>query len=146
MPSSQLDPKVWGPHFWFFLHTLAMNYPLRPNTITKKKYYDLIHNIPIFLPVESNMSSFSKLLDKYPVSPYLDSRDSFIRWIHHIHNKINEMLEKPKIPLNQFYTLYYEHYKPNNEKMKDFYKIRGQIIYICVIILLIVFIYYIFHF
>ena len=32
-----LDPKIWGPHYWFFLHTIAMSYPLRPNAVTKKK-------------------------------------------------------------------------------------------------------------
>ena len=32
----QLDPNVWGPHFWFFLHTLAISYPHHPNAVTKK--------------------------------------------------------------------------------------------------------------
>ena len=22
-----LDPKIWGPHYWFFLHTVAITYP-----------------------------------------------------------------------------------------------------------------------
>jgi hypothetical protein len=38
----------------------------------------------------------------------LDNRDSFIKWVHFIHNKINEKLEKPIIPLNQFYINYYD--------------------------------------
>ena len=84
-----LEPKVWGPHYWFFLHTIAMSYPHRPNSVTKKKYYDFIQNIPLFIPVESFSTRFSNLLDEYPVSPYLDSRDSFIRWMWFIHNKIN---------------------------------------------------------
>ena len=37
-----LDPKIWGPHYWFFLHTIALNYPLYPNDISKRKYYDVI--------------------------------------------------------------------------------------------------------
>ena len=36
-----LDPTIWGPHYWFFLHTIAMTYPIRPNDVTKKKYYEL---------------------------------------------------------------------------------------------------------
>ena len=40
---------------------------------------------------------FSKLLDKYPVTPYLDSRDMFLRWIHFIHNRVNITLGKPEI-------------------------------------------------
>ncbi len=139
--TTTLDPKIWGPHYWFMLHTIAMTYPLRPNTVTKKKYYDFIHNIPIFLPVESNSTYFSKLLDKYPLVPYLDSRDSFIRWIHHIHNKINEHLEKPKITLGQFYSSYYDAYKPKNIKLMEYYKLRSKIIYLFIVIILIIIIY-----
>ena len=32
-----LDPKIWGPRYWFVLQTIAMNYPLYPNNISKKK-------------------------------------------------------------------------------------------------------------
>jgi hypothetical protein len=85
----QFDPTVWGPHFWFFLHTIAMAYPHHPNSVSKKKYYELIMNIPLFIPIESMGNDFSKLLDEYPVTAYLDSRDSLIRWMHFIHNKIN---------------------------------------------------------
>ena len=41
-----LDPKIWGPHYWFVLHTIALTYPLTPNDTTKKKYYDFFHNLP----------------------------------------------------------------------------------------------------
>ena len=33
-----LDPKIWGPQYWFVLHTIALNYPLYPNETIKKKY------------------------------------------------------------------------------------------------------------
>ena len=89
-----LSPEVWGPHYWFFLHTVALTYPHRPNDITKKKFYEFIQNLPLFMPIEETASEFTKLLDKYPVQPYLDSRDAFVRWVHFIHNKVNERLEK----------------------------------------------------
>ena len=129
----QLDPTVWGPHFWFFLHTLAMSYPHHPNAITKKKYYELIQNLPLFIPVEAMGNNFGKLLDEYPITAYLDSRDSLIKWMHFIHNKINEKLEKPKISLNDFYFRYYEEYKPRDIKMKEYYRWKEKIIYILVV-------------
>ena len=128
-----LDPTVWGPWYWGFLHTIAMSYPHHPNDVTKKKYYELIQNLPLFIPVETIGTDFSKLIDQYPITPYLDSRDSFIRWTHFIHNKINERLEKPKITLNEFYMQYYDKYKPKDIKMKEHYKWKEQIIYILVI-------------
>ena len=41
MSSVYLDPKIWGPHYWFFIHTVAMTYPVRPNAITKKSTMNL---------------------------------------------------------------------------------------------------------
>ena len=139
-----LDPNIWGPHYWFFLHTVAMTYPHYPNTITKKKYYEFIQNIPLFIPVEQISTEFSKLLDKYPITPYLDNRDSFIRWTHFIHNKINQKLEKPEISLNTFFTSYYDAYKPKHTKMNEYYKIREKLIYVGLIILIVGSIYYLY--
>jgi len=143
--SVYLDPKVWGPHYWFFLHTVAMTYPHHPNTVTKKKYYEFIQNIPLFIPVEEISGEFSKLIDKYPIAPYLDNRDSLVRWVHFIHNKINEKLEKPTMTLNEFFLKYYEQYKSKDVKLAEYYKIRGKIIYIFIIILIIATIYYLYN-
>lgn len=141
---TNLDPKIWGPHYWFFLHTIAMSYPIHPNAVTKKKYYDFVQNIPLFIPIESMAGEFSKLLDQYPVQPYLDNKESFIRWMWFIHNKINIKLEKPQISLNDFYVKYYEEYKPINEKMSEYYKIRGKLIYSSIIISIFGGIYYLY--
>jgi hypothetical protein len=130
----QLDPNIWGPHYWFFLHTLAISYPHHPNSVTKKKYYELIQNLPLFIPIESIGNDFIKLLDEYPVTAYLDNRESLIKWMHFIHNKINEKLEKPKISINEFYLRYYEEYKPKDIKMKEHYRWREKIIYTFVVL------------
>jgi hypothetical protein len=137
-----LDPTIWGPHYWFFLHTLTMTYPKNPNATNKKKYYEFIQNLPLFIPVEKISGEFTKLLSKYPVAPYLDNRETFIRWMHFIHNKINEKLEKPKISLNDFYIDYYEHYKPKNTKLLEYYKIKEKVINVFVILMILGTIYY----
>ena len=122
-----LDPNVWGPHYWFFLHTISMTYPHHPNAVTKKKYYEFIQNLPLFIPVEAMSGELSKLIDQYPITPYLDNRESFIRWVWFIHNKINKKLEKPELSLSAFYTKYYESYKPNNLKLAEYYKLREKL-------------------
>ena len=146
----QYDSVIWGPHMWFFLHTISLCYPLRPNAVTKKKYYDFVQNIPLFIPVERMSSHFSKLLDEYPVTPYLDNRESFVRWVWFIHNKINEMLEKPQLSFNDFYIQYHETYKPADEKImeqlkrKEFYKIKEKVIFGVLLIVLFGAIYYLY--
>jgi hypothetical protein len=140
-----LDPRVWGPHYWHFLHTIALTYPNNPNAITKKKYYEFINSLPLFLPIESMSSDFSKLLNLYPVQPYLDNRESFVKWVWFIHNKINEKLEKPKISLNDFYVNYYEQYKSIDEKIKQTSKMKQKIIYTSIVVTIGGLIYYLYE-
>ena len=133
-----LDPHVWGPHYWFFLHTLAISYPIKPNDVTKKKYYTFIHNLPLFIPVNEIGNSFSKMLDKYPVKPYLDSRKSFIKWMHFIHNKINILCNKDEITLDEAMEQYYNNYKPKQNKNIEEKKHREKLIFIGIMFLLII--------
>lgn len=111
-----LDPKIWGPHYWFVLHTIALSYPIKPNETIRKKFYDFYQNLPLFLPIEEIGNNFSKFLDKYPVTPYLESRQSLVRWTHFIHNKINKALNLPTLTMEQAMSSYYESYKPREVK------------------------------
>jgi len=137
------NPDVWGPHYWFFLHTIAHSYPEYPNAVSKRKYYDLIQNMPLFIPVSEIGNKFSQLLDRYPVSPYLDNRESFIRWVHFIHNKINEILGKEEISLLESEDRYFSEYKPKPILLTNMLKIRKHII-VMVLILLISFLIYVY--
>ncbi len=123
-----LEPTVWGPFYWFVLHTIALSYPANPNVVVKRKYYDFIQNLPLFLPISEIGNKFSEFLDKYPVTPYLDSRESFIKWMHFIHNKINIYLGLPEKTMEEAMVSYYEHYKPVEIKEEE----RNQHIkYLC---------------
>jgi hypothetical protein len=122
-----LNPEVWGPHYWFVLHTIAITYPERPNDVVKKKYYDFIHNLPLFMPVKEIGNGFSKMLDKYPVTPYLDSQSSFVKWMHFIHNKYNVALGKPELTMDESIIQYYELYKPKAVKEEEARKRREKI-------------------
>jgi hypothetical protein len=141
-PNFTFDPKIWGGHYWFMLHTIVMCYPLYPNSETKKKYYDFFHNLPLFIPNEQSSTYFTKLMQKYPIAPYLDNRKLLIKWLHFIHNKINISLEKPTISLHDFYAHYYEQYKSIPTKNKEFNRLKEKFIFFSVLFLLISVIYY----
>ena len=132
-----LNPKVWGPHYWFVLHTIANTYPLSPNDVTKKKYYDFIQNLPLFIPVPDIGNTFSRYLDRYPVTPYLDSRESMIKWVHFIHNKINIYLGKPEVTYYDAMDKYYDNYKIKKQKMREERKNKHKYIFGAVIFLLV---------
>ena len=135
------EPEVWGPHYWFFLHTVAESYPFRPTSVTKKKYYDLLINFPLFIPNQDIGNKFSQLLDKYPMSPYLDSRESFVRWVHFIHNKLNIQLGKEELSMPVALENYRNIYKPKKILLRETILTRKHIIHFIFIVLLLFIIY-----
>ncbi len=137
-------PEVWGPHYWFFLMTLAVSYPLKANETTKKKYYDFIINLPLFIPHPKIGNNFSALIDKYPVSPYLEGKDSFLKWVHFIHNKINIEIGKDEKTLTEALDIYYELYKPKEIIIREQVKYRKKLLFGGVTIILLLGSYYLY--
>ena len=131
-----LDPDIWGPHYWFMLHTTALNYPTHPNTTTKKKFYDFIHNLPLFIPHRDISDAFTNVLDKYPLTPYLENKKSFMKWMHFVHNHINKTLNKPPLDYYEAIDKYYNHYKPKRIIDVDTIKFRDKMIYVGLIVIL----------
>jgi hypothetical protein len=134
-------PDVWGPHYWFFLHTVAESYPVTPNAVTKRKYYDLIQNMPMFIPIQEMGNKMSEMLDKYPVTPYLDTKESFVRWVHFLHNKFNVLLGKEEMSLREALDKYRDQYKPKPVFLADVSHIRKHYIHFTLILCCLFFIY-----
>lgn len=84
------DIPDWLNHYFFVLHTIASHYPKVANAVTKKKYYTFIQDLPVLFPEPKLGDLIAKYLDKYPLTPYLDKREDFMKWHHFIHNKICE--------------------------------------------------------
>jgi len=97
---------------WFFLYTVAHTYPDSPNTVTKRKYYDFIQNLPLFIPNNDCSSHFSRILDQFPVTPYLDNKDSFSFWVHTTNNRLNAYVGEPEKTYLQHMDEYYQEYLP----------------------------------
>ena len=135
------EPTVWGPHYWFFLMTIALSYPESPNSVTKRKYYDFILNLPLFIPNAEIGNKFSGLLDKYPVSPYLDTRESFVKWVHFIHNKVNLITGKEEISYQHALDDYLREYLPKPIYLSEKIKVSKYYIFITFMMLCFLLIY-----
>jgi hypothetical protein len=137
------NPNIWGPNYWFFLHSIADCYPEYPTDIIKKKYYEFIQNLPIFIPNTHVSNDFCSFLDKYPVSPYLDNRESFKKWVFFIHNKMNSKLGKLTITYEDSNEILEKKYESKDIKSyKDthicktyIYIIFSLVLCICIILI-----------
>lgn len=124
-----MDSTIWGPHYWVVLHTIAFNYPIHPTSIQKKIHYRLIHNLHEFLPIKTMATTFEKLLKEYPVSPYLDTREDFIKWMHYMHNKINIRMDKPIISLADHYKEFTQHYETKQTKIERLWNEKRKVLF-----------------
>jgi hypothetical protein len=84
-------------------------------------------------------------LEKYPVTTYLDNRESLIRWTHFIHNKINKKLDKPIVSLEEFYNTYKKKNKNPEKNNIQLKKIIKKLIYVMILIIFCGLIYYLYN-
>lgn len=137
-----LDQDVWLPNLWFFLRTIAHSYPDHPSTTTKRKYYDFVQNLPLFIPHPEFGNKFSGLLDSFPVQPYLANRDSFFYWIHYMENRVNRLLGKPESTYFQHQNKYYSHYAPQTVTIAKRFNLQKKYIFMALILLSLFFVVY----
>ena len=133
-----------GTTFLVFFNDTSDILSIKGERCNKKKYYDVINNFPLFIPHPKIGNNFSKLLDKYPVSPYLEGKDSFLKWVHFIHNKVNVEIGKDEITYTEAVNTYHELYKPKEIIMREQIKYRKKLLFTVILILLTILGYYLY--
>jgi hypothetical protein len=98
--------------------------------------------MPIFIPNAEISKNFSEMLNEYPVTPYLDNRDSFVKWIVFIHNKVNERLGKPSMTMDEAMDRYFQQMVPPVIFMQTKTEIRKYAVYISILFLLALTVYF----
>jgi hypothetical protein len=87
--------SVWGPVFWFFLHTMSFNYPICPNNETKKHYMNFILSLKNILPCKYCRDNLTDNFKKLPISmDTMKNRETFSRYVYNLHEVVNKMLKK----------------------------------------------------
>ena len=90
-----MQTSIWGPNLWHYLHTISFNYPVKPTSIDKKYYKQLIYNLQYTLPCKYCRINFKNNLKMLPLTPYkLKDRTLFSRYIYDLHELVNKMLNK----------------------------------------------------
>lgn len=137
-----LKSDVWLPSFWFFMYSTAHGYPDFPNKVTKRKYYDFVQNMPLFCPNSTIQKKLMYILDSFPVTPYLDNKDSFTYWIHFIHNKLDYELGNEEHTYYQHLDNYYNNYLPKSYKISEKFGVQKKHIIIVFLVIFAFFIVY----
>lgn len=102
-----MQTAIFGPPFWFTIHLVSFNYPVNPANCDKERYKKWLQATGRILPCrycrdnfEQNFSDTIRSMQKlYGIEEcdkdfYLDNRDMFSRFCYHLHDTVNQMLQK----------------------------------------------------
>ena len=117
-----MDPTIWGPHLWFFMHTLSFNYPINPTMDDKKNYYNFFYNLTQIIPCIECKNHYIDFFTKNPITNFLINRDKLIEWVTNAHNNVNKLTNKPIWSLDKVFKHYKKIFLEDNKNNKNSYK------------------------
>lgn len=86
----ELSYLDWRDSFWHYAMIVVSSYPDKPSQVLRKKVYRFFTDIPAMMPDQEFRHKYTELLSRFPVSPYLDSRNDLSKWITFFRNRIGE--------------------------------------------------------
>jgi hypothetical protein len=87
--------KIWGPSAWNMLQCCAFGYPINPTDEDKKNFRTFYDVIKYVLPCRFCRESYTQFIiddDTVLNDAALESRNTLVRWVYNIHEKVNKKL------------------------------------------------------
>lgn len=105
---STADPKIWGPAFWFTLHTSAAHYPLNPSPIVRERMKARILAIPYEIPCAGCRPHAIEFIQKNmdQLDDIVSNRHKLGQFYVTFHNAVNKRYNKPLWSYEQAYQYY----------------------------------------
>jgi hypothetical protein len=100
-----VDPCMWGPALWHFLHVISFNYPNDPTEQEKNSMYQFMMSLGQVLPCPECRDHYAQ--NTSGLRDALGSKSDFSLYMYNFHNMVNVQTGK-KITLT--YTDVYNKY------------------------------------
>ena len=84
-----MNPEIWGPPAWTFLHSVTLAYPDNPSEMDKENYKTFFKSLQPVLPCHKCSMNYLNHINEDPVENHLDTKQSLVKWFIDIHNKVN---------------------------------------------------------
>jgi hypothetical protein len=131
-----MEPNVWGPPGWTFLHTVTFQYPENPTDLDKQKYYTFFNSLKNVLPCPNCREHYHENFENIPIR--LESREDLIEWLIDIHNEVNKKNNKRIYTYKEVYNKYNKMYGLGGSK-------ENNHVGMCALVLLIMIICYYYY-
>ena len=101
-----MDPNIWGPKFWFSLHSVSFTYPFYPDETDKRRYKTFFELLEFVLPCVVCRVNYSKNIKQFPIDNHLKNRKSLALWLIDLHNMVNIEKGKPTLTYEEAISVY----------------------------------------
>ena len=128
-----MNPEVWGPGAWTFLHSITLYYPINPTNEQKIYHKDFFENLQNILPCPTCAKHYQENLKKFNLDEALESKDKLTKWLIDMHNEVNKKNNKRIYSYDEVIKIYNEKYNGNKNNY-------GNKILIGIVIVLILYI------
>ncbi len=139
-----MNPNIWGPHAWFLIHSVCLNYPDNPTDEDKKRYINFFTSLQAILPCQPCRKHFKQNMKKYDIKKYLNNKKALLEWCLKIQNCVRKQNNKPELTLNELITYYIKQYNNNNNN-NNYNTFNNILLLSCSFIICIIFIIFIIY-
>lgn len=129
-----LNPEIWGPHAWFFLDSIIIGMPEKPNQNEIAIYKNFFESLQFLLPCKKCRLHYAGNLENEPLTDeILSSKNTTLKWFFNLHNKVRQSNGQSERTYEEILNYYSELY--NNKSTKSNNKMYYIIIIVSLIIL-----------
>jgi hypothetical protein len=131
-----MDPTIWGPKLWFFIHTIALNFPDNPTYEEIRSYETFFNNLKDIIPCDKCKFHYSQRLNNNPIIKYLTNPDTLFRYTIDLHNDVNKSLNKKIYSYEEVVKIYQAHFNGKEKyrkKISNFFNIKNLLIILFII-------------
>ena len=103
---TSIDPNMWGPSGWKFIHYTALGFPDNPTEEDKQNYKLFYYNLQNTLPCLKCSLNYKENIKELPIDNFLGSKEDLFKWTVNIHNMVNNELGKTNLNYEQAFKKY----------------------------------------
>ena len=111
-----MDPNIWGPHAWIFLHSITLAYPDNPTQEDINSHALFFNSLKGILPCQKCRDHYTKNLQELPVENNLYNKESLVKWLIEIHNRVNIVNDKKEYSYDEAINFYEKIYSKKDKK------------------------------
>lgn len=101
-----MNQNLWGPKYWFTLHTMTFEFPKHPTEKDRKTYHSIFISLQDVLPCSICRRNYKNNLAEHPIENHLYSRKAIVHWLIDIHNKVNAETGKRHYSYDEVIDIY----------------------------------------